>query len=407
MKKDKYEVRRKNILSTTLVSLTGQTWLDSNGDLIPWTGNTNTGGEYIGPQNNDIIFNLTGGTVTSGYYKWIQSGLTWSQITGATESIIKGKVYGTYNLPLFLESSVDEYGVMVGFDGYIEQVDQIVNFSYTQTGSTIQIYSTVNPSRLRTIVDQIYTVNWGDGSSTTTLPVNSGIEGDSLPTLTHVYTGTTGYTITISLNSPWSTQTVSKKVTIPQDLTKPNPLGGFTGVTIPSYGNLTGQTQDYLSGQTLDYSNNTGYTSGYTGFTYLALGGSKILEKKLYGVNTYTGVTGGADTIDGVLQPYSAYTFSYSGVSSLQTFYYKDYINLGYTLITGTTTGFTKEEVFNNSITRNEHFLGFVDEPSIFSDLFVERGKQGVLEKTFRLSEIDNTGELDVYGNGYYNIRKQ
>jgi hypothetical protein len=58
-------------------------------------------------------------------------------------------------------------------------------------------------------------------------------------------------------------------------------------------------------------------------------------------------------------------------------------------------------------ITRNEHFLGFIDSPTIFSDIFVERGKQGVMEKTFRLSEIDNIGELDVYGNGYFKIRKQ
>jgi hypothetical protein len=58
-------------------------------------------------------------------------------------------------------------------------------------------------------------------------------------------------------------------------------------------------------------------------------------------------------------------------------------------------------------ITRNEHFLGFIDEPVIYSDIFVERGKQGVLEKSLRLSELDNTGELNIYGNGYFNIRKQ
>ena len=49
----------------------------------------------------------------------------------------------------------------------------------------------------------------------------------------------------------------------------------------------------------------------------------------------------------------------------------------------------------------------FIDEPTIFSDIFVERGKQGVLEKTLRLSEIDNIGELNIYGNGYFNIKKQ
>jgi hypothetical protein len=58
-------------------------------------------------------------------------------------------------------------------------------------------------------------------------------------------------------------------------------------------------------------------------------------------------------------------------------------------------------------ITRNEHFLGFVDDPQIFSDVFVERGQMGVMERNFRLTEMDNTGELDVYGNGYFKVRKQ
>jgi hypothetical protein len=76
-------------------------------------------------------------------------------------------------------------------------------------------------------------------------------------------------------------------------------------------------------------------------------------------------------------------------------------------MITGTTTGFTKEEVFNNMITRNEHFLGFIDDPTIYSDIFVERGRQGVMESNLRLGEIDNMSELDVYGNGYFNVKKQ
>jgi hypothetical protein len=79
----------------------------------------------------------------------------------------------------------------------------------------------------------------------------------------------------------------------------------------------------------------------------------------------------------------------------------------GYTMITGKTTNFTKEEVINNVITRNEHFLGFIDDPTIYSDIFVERGRQGVMEVNLRLGEIDNMSELEVYGNGYFKIRKQ
>jgi hypothetical protein len=76
-------------------------------------------------------------------------------------------------------------------------------------------------------------------------------------------------------------------------------------------------------------------------------------------------------------------------------------------MISGSTSTFTKEEVINRMITRNEHFIGFIDEPTIYSDIFVERGKQGVMEKNLRLGEIDNIGEVGIYGNGYFNVRKQ
>jgi hypothetical protein len=76
-------------------------------------------------------------------------------------------------------------------------------------------------------------------------------------------------------------------------------------------------------------------------------------------------------------------------------------------MITGNTSTFTKEDVINQMITRNEHFIGFIDDPTIYSDIFVERGKQGVMEKNLRLGEIDNMGEMNIYGNGYFKVRKQ
>lgn len=306
----------------------------------------------------------------------------------------------TYNLPVFLESTVDEMGVMVGFDGDIEQVEQLVNFSYTQTDSTIQVYSTVNPDKLRKILEQTYTINWGDGN-TSGLTVNSGIVGENFPSISHTYTTSSGYTISVTLQSPWETRKISKKITTPKNTTVTNSLGSFTGTTVPSYINLTGQTQDYLND--LDITNNTGYTT--TGFTYLAVGGSRLDELKKYGSNDYTQTLTSGSSTEGV--DWTGYTFTYTGnTTGTTTLQYRDYED-GYTMITGSTTGFTKEEVFNKMITRNEHFLGFVDEPTIYSDLFIERGKQGVMEFNLRLGEIDNVGELDIYGNGYFNVRKQ
>ena len=293
------------------------------------------------------------------------------------------------NLPIFLESTVDELGVMVSFDGGVEQIEQLCNFTYTQTGSVVTVYNSVNPDKLRKIVEQNYTIEWGDGM-TSGLTVNSGVVGQGLPSKTHTYTGTTGYTISLSLDSPWTQEKISKNIIVPQNISVANPLGTFTGITIPSYTNITGQTENYLNN--LDYTNNTGNT--VSGFTYMAIGKSRINELKQYGTSSITGMSTG--TTEGSV--WSGYT--------IDNLYYRDFPD-DYTMITGTTTGFTKEEVFNNMITRNEHFLGFIDDPTIYSDIFVERGRQGVMENNLRLGEIDNMSELDVYGNVYFNVKKQ
>lgn len=300
--------------------------------------------------------------------------------------ILKVSGNTTYQIPIFLESTVDEMGVMVEFDGDLIQVEQLCNFSYTQTGSTIQVYNTVDSSQLRHIVEQVFTINWGDGNYSG-ITVSQNIN-ENLPTLTHTYTTSSGYTITISLNSPWNSQILSKHITIPQNISVLNPLGTFSGFTIP-YTDITGQTQDYIND--LDYTNNTGYTT----FSFAALGRSRISELKLYGSNTYSGVTGGT-TVDGIV--YSAYT--------IDNLTYVDYAD-GITSITGRTNDFQKEEIFNQMLTRNEHFIGFIDDPVVYSDIFVERGKLGIMENNLRLGEIDNTGELEIYGDKFFNVKKQ
>lgn len=372
MLNNKVQLLRKTIPNVELVSTTTQKWLDWDGQLLNWSGSI-----YIGPNINEVYYNTTG-SVSPGYYKW--NGVEW-------KSIQKNEAYDSYNIPLFLENDADELGIMVGFDGNIEQIEQIVNFSYKVNGNTIIVYSTVNPQKLKKVIEQTYVISWGDNTSSN-LSINSGVVNTNLPSISHTYSTNSVYTITVSFISPWATQKVKKIITIPSDVSVINPLGTFTGITIPSYINLTGQTQDYLNN--LDYTNITGNTK----FTYVALGQSKISEKKLYGNNTYSGVTYGTDDIGN----FSAYT--------IDNLSYKDY-NSGYTIITGATSGFTKEEVFNKIITRDEHFLGFIDEPLVYSDIFVDRGKESVMENNLRLGDIDNVGELEIYQNEYFIIKKQ
>jgi hypothetical protein len=169
-------------------------------------------------------------------------------------------------------------------------------------------------------------------------------------------------------------------------------LGSLT-FTIPYYLDTSGNTVTKKQGyeNDLDYTAYTGNTN-FTGITYYnAIGLSKLSEYKKYGGNGHTIPLDIVDNITG-------YT--------IDNIYYKDYPE-GYTILTGNTVGFTKEEVIFEVLSRNEHFLGFVEEPTIYSDVFVERGKQGVMEMNLRLGEIENMGELSVYGNGFFKVKKQ
>lgn len=166
---------------------------------------------------------------------------------------------------------------------------------------------------------------------------------------------------------------------------------GSLTFTLPYVTPETEYTQGYEND--LDYTAYTGDTE-FTGITYYnAIGLSKLSEYQKYGGGGYTIPT----SVDGETNT-TGYT--------IDGIYYVDYPE-GYTILTGNTVGFTKEEIIFEVLSRNEHFLGFVDEPKIYSDIFVERGKQGVMEMNLRLGEIENMGELNVYGNGYFKVKKQ
>ena len=70
--------------------------------------------------------------------------------------ILSGSTTGTttYQIPVFLQASVDEMGVMVGFDGDIEQIEQFCNFTYMagiDPTPSISISTTPNTSIIPSI----------------------------------------------------------------------------------------------------------------------------------------------------------------------------------------------------------------------------------------------------------------
>jgi hypothetical protein len=55
-------------------------------------------------------------------------------------------------------------------------------------------------------------------------------------------------------------------------------------------------------------------------------------------------------------------------------------------------------------IIKNEELLDFVMEPQIQTDVYVERGKYSAFESIERLGEVDNIGDLERYGYGFFKI---
>lgn len=396
MKKLKYEILRKNILSVSLISLTSKNWTSSENATIPWVGTT-----YIGPAIGDVVYNNNvTPPLVKGYYKWGTPTVnTWNLVigTGTTEqeiqSHINSQIYENYQIPLFLDAKADELGVMVGFDGDIEQVDQLCNFVYSaNTGNTLTVYNSASNIKLKRIIDATFRIDWGDGSATQSIGILSG--------LTKTYSTAGTKSVSITMTAPWKTETVTKDIKLPLTSNTPTDLASFTytGATLP-YFNVTGDT--YLqSGRTQNYNNNYDYSgNSFTGTTiFLALGKSRKIEKKLYGGNTYSGVTGTTIAIEGTT--YNCDKYVIDGLTYLD-------LSDGTTYITGNTATFLSEAQFTKKLTRNEHYLGFVSEPVVYSDIFVERGKMGVSEFNLRLGEIDNIGELDIYGNGFFLVKKQ
>jgi hypothetical protein len=286
----------------------------------------------------------------------------------------------TYDLPIFLNSNVDELGVMVGFDGDIEQLEQLCNFTYTANNLVLTVYNTASTTRLKKVIDAEFEINWGDNTPNTTIGI--------LEAKTHTYTASGKRTVSITMESPWGTFTTRKDIFLPLKQSDPTDLGSIT-FTIPY--SETNYTQNYQNEYDYDTTNFTGTT------VFFALGKSRIIEKQTYG-SGYTGTTTGTTTISGESYQYTGYT--------LDNLNYLD-LSDGTTYISGNTENFVDETEFVKKLTRNEHYLGFINEPMIYSDIFVERGKMGVSEFNLRLSEIDNLGELEIYGNGFFNVKKQ
>lgn len=198
MKKIKHTITRKSIPHVELISTTSQNWYDYNNNKIPWSGNTGYIPTGFTPYDGYVVYNTTG-SLNVGYYKYSTSASTWNIISGSN-SFINSEVYNDHQLPIYLDSKLDEYGAMLSFDGGIAVESQLVpvNFIYFIDCDTIEIVDTTNYGAFRDVQDFYFTIYWGDE---TTSVINVG---DTTP-ITHTYSTDGEKTVLVEWTTPYST----------------------------------------------------------------------------------------------------------------------------------------------------------------------------------------------------------
>lgn len=128
---------------------------------------------------------------------------------------------------------------------------------------------------------------------------------------------------------------------------------------------------------------------------------SNLIELSLYGKDPYKpGVNVIKDgnvygKVTNINNLFTAYT--------IQDINYVDY-PFGVTTFEVKSKGLTKDTAKIVPITKNEALLKSVDEVQIFSNVFVERGKNSGYEKVQRLGEVKTLQDMEKYGYGYFKL---
>ena len=380
--------------------------------------------------------NFTGGSETTNaeyvYCCDIYTSAVTQYYTGQTYAyssmtqVVSGGTNGSslltgLTIPIFITEYTTDIGYYSGFDGMVSQKETITNFIFSATTldpNTYFFYNTSDTEFKKYLSFSSYKVDWGDGSPITT------ITSSSPNYYSHTYTQQKTFTITMSGMSPWGVNLVKKDVTVPYtDILADNPKG--TAYFYPSGGNWVGTPlmYDYIfSGDSIcdvDVQTSDNYTTIpiiITGYT-----NSTVNDLEQYGsvYNLFAGkfkigiqVTGDSQTIGTFWGPSNESSFMgpvgprKEGVYTAYTIndiIYFDYFD-GTTVFLAKSSGFTSDMIVCTAITKNEVLLNVIDEAEVQSDVFIERGKQSVLESIERLGEVDNVGDLIKYGYGFFKI---
>jgi hypothetical protein len=78
--------------------------------------------------------------------------------------------------------------------------------------------------------------------------------------------------------------------------------------------------------------------------------------------------------------------------------------NIPFTEMYYNSEGFNQTNVELLATTKEEYLFGITSSPTVFNDLFIDRGRATVIQSHMQLGEIKNMEDLINYGNGFYNL---
>lgn len=348
----------------------------------------------------EVIKYVTGTTYVYSSMTEILSGGTdgTSLLTGLT-------------IPILLTENTIDLGYYSVFDGMVAQQETMTNFLFSATTSypyTFYFYNTSDTEFKKYLSFSNYYLDWGDGSPIET--ITSGTPSN----YNHTYTMDGVFTITMSGMSPWGSNIIQKTITTPYiDVPILNPQG--TAYFLPAGGSWSGTPISYnyiFSGdQDCDVYLNSSYNYTTVPFPVTGYTKSTISDLEVYGKKNVlwggkyklgvpvTGTSGNVGTVWGEFNNglYTAYT-----INNVDYYDYND----GKTVFVVMSSGMTPDMMICSAITKNEVLLNVIDEAEVQTNVFIERGKISGLERIERLGEINNIGDLEKYGYGFFNIIK-
>lgn len=334
------------------------------------------------------------------------------------ESLLTG-----LTIPILLTQSVVDYGFYTPFDGLINQKESLNNFllsADTIDKFKIYLYNTSDIQNVKFLQQAEWEVDWGDGR-------REIISGFSPSFTTHTYPtiplqSNKKYVIKLTQKTPWGSYICEKEIYVPtNNITITNFDGRFS--FLPSYDNLQGDWYNNIPVYNYqfqgDSENNIEYhiSSGFTNIPVFITGQTKsrLSELKQYGTQPYlvgqwiTKVSG-STIVNGNKVPSYIKVGKVTSITNDKIEYTIDDIKY-YDTTNGSTTflaksnGITKNMISSSAITKDETLLRIVDKPQVWSDVFIERGKNSALEGLQRLGEVDNLGDLIKYGYRFFNVK--